>query len=94
MSAVLSAVALAKAEASPGSNIQSAKAEGHRELKWVQGLVPGVGPGSATLVLGGYIGSRLGWGTVTGFNLRSLFLAIGGALILLILYRLIRGRRR
>jgi len=40
--------------------------------------------------LGGFIGSFLGLGTVTGFNVGSLLLAIGGAVLLLILYRFIK----
>ncbi len=45
-------------------------------------------------LLGGYIGTRLGWGQVTGFDLRSLGLAVLGAFILLILHRILFGRRR
>lgn len=41
-------------------------------------------------LLGGFIGSQLGWGTVTGFDLRSLGLAVGGALLLLFAYRIIK----
>jgi uncharacterized membrane protein YeaQ/YmgE (transglycosylase-associated protein family) len=40
--------------------------------------------------VGGYIGSFLDLGAVTGFNLGSLLLAIGGAIILLILYRVVK----
>ncbi len=46
--------------------------------------------GIAGAFVGGYIGSFLGLGAVTGFNLGSLLLAIGGAIILLILYRVIK----
>ncbi len=62
-------------------------------------IMPGKDPGGiiVTILLGiagafvgGFIGSRLGLGTVTGFNLGSFFLATGGAVILLILYRMIR----
>jgi len=48
-------------------------------------------------VLGGFIASSLGWGTVDGFNFRSLLVAIGGSLLLLWIYALIakpRTRRR
>ena len=34
-------------------------------------------------LLGGFIGTRLGWGTVEGFDLRSLLLAIGGGILVL-----------
>ena len=40
--------------------------------------------------MGGFIGSFLGLGAVTGFNIGSLLLAIGGAVLLLILYRVIK----
>ena len=62
-------------------------------------IMPGKDPGGIIITiligiagafLGGYIGSFLGIGTITGFNLVSLLLAIGGALLLLILYRLIK----
>jgi len=39
--------------------------------------------------LGGFLGSFLGFGTVTGFNVTSILLAVGGALLLLFLYRII-----
>lgn len=40
-------------------------------------------------LLGGFIGTRLGWGTIEGFDLRSLLLAIsGGLLVLFIVGRL------
>lgn len=44
--------------------------------------------------LGGRIGSFLGWGTVDEFNLRTLLLAIGGSLIVLVIYAAISKRRR
>jgi uncharacterized membrane protein YeaQ/YmgE (transglycosylase-associated protein family) len=62
-------------------------------------LMPGKDPGGliVTIVLGiagafvgGYVGSVLGLGTVTGFNVGSLLIAIGGAVLLLILYRAIK----
>ena len=62
-------------------------------------IMPGKDPGGMIITilmgiagafLGGYIGSFLGIGTFTGFNLVSILLAIGGALLLLILYRLIK----
>ena len=62
-------------------------------------FMPGRDPGGifVTILLGiggaftgGYIGSFLGIGTFTGFNFGSFVLATGGAIILLILYRIIR----
>jgi uncharacterized membrane protein YeaQ/YmgE (transglycosylase-associated protein family) len=45
-------------------------------------------------VVGGFIGSFLGFGNITGFDLRSFLLAVGGAVLLLLLYRVLAGRRR
>ncbi len=42
-------------------------------------------------VVGGFIASSLGLGTVDGFNLGSLGIAILGAILLLFLYRKFRG---
>lgn len=62
-------------------------------------IMPGKDPGGfiVTILLGiagafvgGFIGSLLGLGEVTGFNLGSLLLATGGAIVLLILYRVIK----
>src|SRR5262252_7474288 len=51
-------------------------------------------PGIAGVLVGGFIGRAL-WGSsgVTGWGLGSFALAIGGAVLLLLLYRLIVGRR-
>jgi len=46
--------------------------------------------GIAGAFVGGFIGSLLGIGTFTGFNLVSILLAIGGAVLLLLLYRAIK----
>lgn len=62
-------------------------------------IMPGKDPGGfivtiligiAGAFVGGYIGSFLGLGEFTGFNFGSLLLAIGGAIILLILYRVVK----
>ena len=45
-------------------------------------------------VLGGFIGTRLGMGDVRGFDLRSLGLALVGALAVVIVFRLIFGTRK
>lgn len=64
--------------------------------KWI---MPGEDPGGifitillgiAGAFLGGFIGSFLGLGSVSGFNLISLALAVGGALLLLYGYRLLK----
>ena len=62
-------------------------------------IMPGRDPGGCIVTtiigiagafVGGYIGSLLGIGTVTGFNLVSILIAIGGALLLLLLFRAFR----
>lgn len=62
-------------------------------------VLPGKDPGGlfvtiligiAGAFVGGFIGSKMGFGTVTGFNMASILLATGGAILLLILYRMLR----
>jgi uncharacterized membrane protein YeaQ/YmgE (transglycosylase-associated protein family) len=66
-------------------------------------LMPGKDPGGmfvtmllgiAGALLGGFIGRAL-WGSsgVTGWGLGSFALAIGGAILLLVIYRMFTGRR-
>jgi uncharacterized membrane protein YeaQ/YmgE (transglycosylase-associated protein family) len=64
-------------------------------------LMPGRDPGGLIItivigilggVVGGWIGERLGYGGVTGFNLGSIIFAVIGAVLLLFVYRLLRGR--
>ena len=52
------------------------------------GVAVAIGLGIGGAVLGGLVGALLS-GTVTGFDFRSLLIAIGGALLLLIGYRLL-----
>lgn len=54
------------------------------------GIIVTILLGIAGAFVGGYLGSILGLGTVTGFNLGSLLLAIGGAILLLIVYRMLK----
>ena len=65
-------------------------------------VMPGPDPGGIFITIllgiggafvGGYVGSFLGLGSVTGLNLGSLLLAVGGAVLILILYRTIRKKR-
>jgi uncharacterized membrane protein YeaQ/YmgE (transglycosylase-associated protein family) len=62
-------------------------------------IMPGKDPGGCIITIligiagafvGGFIASRLGLGSVTGFDIRSILVAVGGAVILLILYRIIK----
>jgi len=43
--------------------------------------------GIAGAIVGGFIASALGFGTVTGFNLGSVVIAVAGAILLLFVYR-------
>ena len=52
------------------------------------GMVVTILIGIAGALLGGTISSMLGFGDVSGFNLGSFVVAIGGALLLLIAYRI------
>jgi uncharacterized membrane protein YeaQ/YmgE (transglycosylase-associated protein family) len=40
--------------------------------------------------VGGFIGTRLGFGDVTGFNVRSFAIASAGAVLILWLYRMVK----
>jgi uncharacterized membrane protein YeaQ/YmgE (transglycosylase-associated protein family) len=59
-------------------------------------ITPGKDPGGIIItillgiggsLLGGYLGTQLGLGSVAGFDMRSILIATGGAVIILILYR-------
>jgi uncharacterized membrane protein YeaQ/YmgE (transglycosylase-associated protein family) len=59
-------------------------------------LMPGRDPGGFVITIiigiagafvGGFIGSRIGFGSVSGFDLRSILVAVGGAILLLLIYR-------
>jgi uncharacterized membrane protein YeaQ/YmgE (transglycosylase-associated protein family) len=65
-------------------------------------LLPGKDPGGCFLTIilgivgasvGGWIGTQLGFGTVQEFDMRGLGIAILGSLVLLLIYRMIAGRR-
>jgi uncharacterized membrane protein YeaQ/YmgE (transglycosylase-associated protein family) len=60
-------------------------------------LMPGKGPGGIIVtillgivgaVVGGFIGSLLGFGDISGFDLRSMALAVGGGVLVLFIYGL------
>lgn len=61
-------------------------------------LMPGNDPGGFVVtvllgivgsVVGGYVGTMLGFGSMQAFDLRGLLLAVGGAMIVLAGYRMI-----
>jgi uncharacterized membrane protein YeaQ/YmgE (transglycosylase-associated protein family) len=62
-------------------------------------IMPGKDPGGmivtiligiAGAFLGGFLGSYLGLGPVSGFNIGSILVATGGAILLLIVYRVMK----
>ncbi|MCA9437858.1 MAG: GlsB/YeaQ/YmgE family stress response membrane protein, partial [Candidatus Omnitrophica bacterium] len=64
-------------------------------------IMPGKDPGGiivtillgiAGAIVGGFIGTAIGFGSVGGFDLRSLVVAIVGALVLLFGYRQLKGK--
>lgn len=57
------------------------------------GLIITILLGIAGALVGGFLGTQLGFGGISGFDLRSLALAVGGAILLLFGYRVLRGRR-
>lgn len=66
-------------------------------------IMPGKDPGGcivtsligiAGALIGGFIATRLGFGTFAGFDLRSLAIAVVGSLILLAIYRAVKGKKK
>lgn len=64
-------------------------------------VMPGRDPGGIIVtillgivgaVVGGFIGTQMGVGSISGFDGRSLLIAIGGALVVLFAYRMVAPR--
>jgi len=62
-------------------------------------IMPGRDPGGLIItvllgiggaVVGGFIGTQMGYGDISGLDLRSLAIAVGGGVLLLLLYRVLR----
>jgi len=58
-----------------------------------EGVILDIVLGIVGAVVGGFLFAQFGAAGVTGFNLYSMFVAIIGAVVLLILYHAIIGRR-
>lgn len=65
-------------------------------------LLPGKDPGGCIVtviigivgaLLGGFLATALGFGGLSGFDWRSLVIAVIGAFVLLVILRLVRGKR-
>ena len=59
-----------------------------------QGVLLDIVLGIIGAVVGGYLFSAVGATPVTGFNLYSMFVAVVGAIIVLIVYHAVTGRSR
>ena len=64
-------------------------------------IMPGKDPGGmiVTILLGiagafvgGFISSFVGFGSVSGFNLKSMIIAVGGAVLILVIHRKLKSR--
>jgi uncharacterized membrane protein YeaQ/YmgE (transglycosylase-associated protein family) len=64
-------------------------------------LMPGKAPGGIILtiilgivgaIVGGFIGTQLGFGDISGFDVRSMLLAVGGGVLVLFIYGLLTRR--
>ena len=63
----------------------------------LRGLVITVVLGVVGAIIGGFISTSLGYGDVTGFNVRSLVIATGGAILVVLVWQQLGaggGRRR
>ena len=59
-----------------------------------QGCILNVVLGIVGAFIGGFIFASIGRQGITGFNVYSMFVAITGAIVVLLLYHAITGRRR
>lgn len=66
-------------------------------------IMPGNDPGGIVIttllgiggaLVGGFLGTQLGFGGLSGFDLRSIAMAVGGAVLLLFVYRFLKQRGR
>jgi uncharacterized membrane protein YeaQ/YmgE (transglycosylase-associated protein family) len=56
------------------------------------GIIVTIAIGVIGAIVGGYLGTRFGIGSVTGINFESILVATGGAILLLVILRLVRRR--
>lgn len=59
---------------------------GKQNMNWIMTIVLGV----VGALVGGFISRELGWADVSGFNLTSLLIAGGGAVLVLWIYGMLR----
>jgi uncharacterized membrane protein YeaQ/YmgE (transglycosylase-associated protein family) len=58
-----------------------------------EGLIMDIVLGIVGALVGGFVFERLGFGGVTGLNIYSMFVAVLGAIVVLLVYHLISGKR-
>ena len=58
-----------------------------------RGLILDIVLGVVGAVIGGFLFNQFGAAGVTGFNIYSMFVAVVGAVVLLVVYHLVTGRR-
>ncbi len=58
-----------------------------------EGLVIDIVLGVVGAVVGGFLFSLIGAAPVTGFNIYSMFVAVVGAIVVLLIYHAVTGRR-
>lgn len=58
-----------------------------------EGMIMDIVLGIVGALVGGFIFARLGIGGVTGLNIYSMFVAVIGAIVVLLVYHWISGRR-
>ena len=56
-------------------------------------IVLDIGLGIVGAIVGGFVFNQLGAAGVTGFNLYSMLVAVIGAVLVLVIYHLVTGRR-
>lgn len=54
------------------------------------GIVVTIILGILGAVVGGFISTQLGFGDISGFDVRSMAIAVGGAVLLLLIYGMVR----
>ena len=57
------------------------------------GILLTIALGIVGAVVGGFIGAQIGFGDISGFDLRSMLLAVGGGVLVLFLYGLMTRAR-
>jgi uncharacterized membrane protein YeaQ/YmgE (transglycosylase-associated protein family) len=57
------------------------------------GIIVTIILGIVGAAVGGFIGTQLGWGDISGFDIRSMLLAVGGGVLVLFIHGLLTRSR-